>query len=326
MQVKFSALFGILLFFLITINAFALQQESTKFPKNLSRISYPGKSAVTANIKQLYLTSDSNDAYLLSIPLIASAQQGDKKIYATVLEKIQIALNKMPDDYFKAWILGRVLLAADSIGDKATLVVTQSQLKLILAVPMKKSFSDIDYAFYTWALGYLALSSQHEYKMIQSQILESAQNLTTAYYQTRTHDALSNAIWAWVLNLQAASYANDKPIYYYILNQIKLITNKGTVSEALSYAFIRTETSSDYPAWGMGIVGLSASTVKDQLLHNELKPELKRSIYKAKKWGNQPNQIPANQWKAKAEATLGELNLVLSEVRFTNNSTMNKVR
>lgn len=316
MQVKLGAFCGIFLFFFITINTFALQQESTKLPKNLSMINYPGKSAVTESIKQLYLTSDSNDAYLLSIPLIASAQQGDKKIYATVLEKIQIALNKMPNDYFKAWILGRVLLAADSMGDKPTLAMMKSQLKLILAVPFNKPFADIDYAFYAWAFGYLALLNKHEYKIIQSQLLESAQNLTTVYYQTRTHDALSNAVWAWVLDLQAASYANDKPTYFYILNQIKLITNKSTINEALTDAFVRTDTSSDYPAWGMGIVKLSASTIQDQLLHNELKSALKLSIDEAKKWGSQANQTPENQWKAKAEATLGELNRVLSEARL----------
>jgi hypothetical protein len=217
MQVKFGAYCGIFLFFFITINTFALQPASTKLPKNLSMIHYPGKSAVTESIKQLYLTSDSNDAYSLSIPLIASAQQGDKKIYVAVLKKIQTALNKMPNDYFKAWILGRVLLAADSMVDKATLAMTKFQLKLILAVPFNKTFADIDYAFYAWALGYLALLDKHEYKIIHSQLLESAQNLTMVYYQTQTHDALSNAVWAWVLDLQAASYANDKTTYFYIL-------------------------------------------------------------------------------------------------------------
>src|SRR3990167_7165104 len=73
--------------------------------KNLQNIDYPNKAAVTADIKKV--AEGKEDIYSLSIPLIASAQQGDQDFYAAVLAKMNAAIAKTEDSSFKAWILGR---------------------------------------------------------------------------------------------------------------------------------------------------------------------------------------------------------------------------
>lgn len=284
--------------------------------KNLGKMDYVNKAEVSADIKKL--AEGKEDIYSLSIPLIASAQQGDKEFYAVVLAKMNAAMAKTEDSPFKAWILGRVLLAADSIGDQTTINDTQVKLSKVLNdISSKiKPSTELDYAMYTWANAYLAALNSDQYLLNRDRMLLTANNLSKIYQSNPNPDALSNAVWAWVMSVQAAANANDKTTYDYILSQIKTLSGKPTVQTALEFSLGRTDQSSDYPAWAIGIVRLSAATEKDQSQYNELGNALENSIQAAKDWGTKPNQTSANQWKATAEATLGRLNAELAKAHY----------
>ena len=102
----------------MTSNSFALAMQPTELPRNLNGINYPEKNSITEIIKQLYVSADTKkDAYSLSLPLMAAAQQGDTEAYKKTLASINPLLQDMKPDSFKAWLLGRLLFSAKSIND-----------------------------------------------------------------------------------------------------------------------------------------------------------------------------------------------------------------
>lgn len=284
--------------------------------KNLSQINYQNKAVITTEIAAL--AQNKEDIYSLSVPLIAAAQQGDERLYKNLLTKMNDAMNKTEASTFKTWILGRVLLAADSMNDTNTVQVTQANLANMLRdIDTNIGVSsDLNYAMYTWAYTYLAAIDTNQYFAVRDKMLATAQNLSFIANSSPTStDTLSNAIWAWVMASQAAANANDKTTYDYILTQIKALQNKSTVKDALESALTRTDSSSDYPAWALAILSLSAASMHDHDTYNELQSAVANSIQTAKDWGNKANQTSANQWKATAEAVLGKLNCELGKVR-----------
>jgi hypothetical protein len=283
---------------------------------NLHNINYSHKSEIEKTIFDL--TKNKEDAYSLSVTLLASAQQGDELIYYQILKNMNVKLNSMKDDALKAWILGRILFAASSIHDVDTANHIKLQLlKLLDSINISSiAPTDVNYAMYTWAYGYFVALNTDAYFKKRDQMMQYIANMENAARQSTTnHDLLSNTVWAEIMALQAAANANDEVTYNHILLQMKSITHQQTISEALKTALTITDTSSDAPAWGMSIVTLSAATIKDKKLYHELNQPLMRTIYASIKWSQKPNQTPANQWKANADATLGKLNMLLSTLR-----------
>src|SRR5689334_16242306 len=88
-------------------------------------------------------------AYDASVVLYASALLMKKKRYMEALKAIKAQLAEKPNDSFKAWMLGRIVLAATHFGDTATVDEMLPLLKSLLPEVAK----DQNYA---WALGYLA--------------------------------------------------------------------------------------------------------------------------------------------------------------------------
>lgn len=289
----------------------ALTVQPTDLPRNLNGINYPEKNSITEMINLLYVSADTKkDTYSLSLPLMAAAQQGDSETYKKVLASINPLLQNMKPDSFKAWLLGRLLFAAKSINDNDTINKVQPELQAIINNFDNNNYSDIYYAFYAWACGYLATLNNDEYFKMKKLMLDSANHLSDAYLGAQNHDALSNAMWAWVMDLQAAANANDKETYDFILKKIIEVSGQPTVEKALTNSLIRTATSSDYPAWAIGIVQLSAAIMHDKNLN--LHQALTQAISQATSWGAQPDQTIDNQWKAKAEHVLGQINAILS--------------
>jgi truncated hemoglobin YjbI len=242
--------------------------------KNLAEIEFAEKADIENKIDELIRLS--KDPYASSLPLIASAELGDKKRYGITLPIMIDAMNNISDsspiymqnNSFKAWMWGRILLAADSMDDFYTRVTAQKKLQEFL----EKDFTAHDnFAFFTWAWAYRAALNPSEYKNSKQRMLDDALKLNEK-------DNISDALWAWVMNLQAAAYAGDQESYDWIKEQIKSITKKTTVTQALEKYLLRTTDSNDYPAWAMAKIRHAAGVMNDKELYHEIENALISSI------------------------------------------------
>lgn len=237
----------------------------------------------------------SKDPYTASLPLIASAELGDTQRYEKTLQNMDQQLKKnfadipewMRNTSFQAWMWGRILLAADSMHDNKT---SEQAIKTITILLKKQA----NLAFSTWAWGYLAALNIQEYNFCKEKMMKNADKLATEYKKKQTQENLSNTLWAYIMNLFAAANANDKEIYTHIKNEIKLLTAKSTVTEALNTGLLRTsQSNNDYPAWGLAKIRLAAATMNDLELYEQIQKNLESSIQGAKKVGAQGEYILA---------------------------------
>ncbi len=262
--------------------------------KNLENISFEERAAVEGIINQL--TGLANDPYAASLPMIMSAELGDAKGYqansAQMLKMLEMLESKpemfpqwMQSNSFKAWMWGRVLLAADSINDVGRVSMAQNKLSTLLNGKITDKDSS---AFFTWAWGYRAALNPSEYQNAgKDKMMEGARQLTTDYKNSGSHDQLSNALWAWVMNIQAAARAGDRKTYENIKNEMKRTAGTDSVSVALETGLLRTADSNDYPAWAMAIVRRSAAAMGDAQLFQEIGATLTLSMNEANKAGAQ---------------------------------------
>jgi len=114
-------------------------------------------------------------------------------------------------------------------------------------------------------------------------LLKDASRLTAIFNDSKAHGALSDALWAWVMSLQAAAYAGDQSSYEWIKEQMKLITQTESVSQALEKGLLRKTESNDYPAWAMAKVRCAAIIIGDEELYREIESTLISSIAGAQK-------------------------------------------
>lgn len=268
--------------------------------KNLADVNFSEKSDIEKSLEEL--TASAKDPYAASIALIASAEIGDEKQYQVILSKMITLLenlNKttesniawMQNNSFKAWMWGRVLLAADSMDDTNTVIEAQKKLHGLL----EKDFSSNDnLAFFAWAWGYRAGLNEQEYTISKAKMLDTAMRLTAKSKGSGNHEMLSDALWAWVMNLQAAAYAGDKKSYDWIKRQITSLTDEKSVTQALEKGLLRTTESNDYPAWAMAKARYAAIVIDDKDLYQEIKDPLKDSIKEALKANAKAEYILSN--------------------------------
>lgn len=231
-----------------------------------------------------------DSAYNSSIVLYASALLMKKKRYIAALNAIKDQLATQPNDSFKAWMLGRVVLAATHFGDKATVDEMLPVLKSLLP----KVTKDQNYA---WALGYLAAMNLQEYEQNKQAMMDAAKALKTP----------GDALWAHVMNLQAAARQNEKADFYSILMDMMACVGKTTIAETL--AQIDTH---DWRAWALGIVTESAAIMGDKDLYAELRQPLADAIteaFRAKSMANamlaQINATEASELMQSSTLALG---------------------
>lgn len=236
------------------------------------------------------LMQSATNPYAVSIPLIASAQLKDETRYQSAREKMLYALsnldihpNQFPEwmrnNSFKAWMLGRLLLAANHIDDKAIVLQTKKKLALLL----KSDITTKDnIAFLAWAWGYLAALDETEYKIATNTMMISADVLSAKYKLSQSHDDLSNALWAWVMNIAASANVKDEKTYNTIKEAIKSLTGANTITESIEKGLLRTATSNDYPAWALAKIYAAAAMIGDEELSKEIDATLSISIQNAK--------------------------------------------
>lgn len=268
---------------------------------------YPKLFAIQVAIDGLL--KQATDSYSASIPLLACGLLGDKARFIDSLNKINLYLKNEPDNGFKAWLYGRILLSAQSIENEQAMIETKSFLINYFAT--KKEDKS---ACATWAMGYLAAFDQDSFEEYKDQLTAYSKELTAKYFLNKSENGnnpdkidqiqsdLSDAVWAWVMFLQAAAFSSDKVTYEKIIYEIKNITKQDSLAETLESCLLRTKASNDYPAWALGIVALSAASMSDDINFEQLKNAASESL-----------KI-AVQVKTE-EAVLGELTLALAETR-----------
>lgn len=256
---------------------------------NLKNLAFPERFTITDGIRGL-LERTNDSAYQLSMQLLISAQLGNEELYQRALLKIEAAMQNeifsdISQNSFKAWLYGRILLAAHSINDAVTITKTLRELKAVLQD--KNTLSD---RFSAWSWGYIASLNIMEYNDAKLTMKNAADKLTAAYVEinkgsysdNKKQEFRSDALWAWVMSLQAAANADDKEVYNYSLEQIQLIAEQPSVSDSLLKGLLRTSTSNDYPAWAIAITRLAAVTIGDEKIFMELEAPLIKSIEEAK--------------------------------------------
>lgn len=304
------------------INAPCTSCYSTR-PKNLAGVQFMGKADIKNAIGRLAYAA--KDPYAVSFPLIASAEIGDKTQYTVILADMLKALDRldntdqgaadadavkwMQNNAFKAWMWGRILLSADSIGDVDTVKKAQEKLKELL----KKVTANGDRAFFTWAWGYRAALNQEEYAISKESMIDDAVLLTKVYKASGgDHDLLSDALWAWVMSLQAAANAQDQELYDQIKEQIKWIMGVNSVAQALEKGLLRTAQFNDYPAWAMAKTRYAAMVINDKALYQEIENPVTNSMAGADKLNDKTEyvlSVLSNQLAILAEGVHGAVRI-----------------
>lgn len=257
------------------------QGEKSISAKNLANTDFKERAGIEGAVDEL--AGSAKDPYAASLPMIMSAELGDKERYSHSARKmigLLADLDSTPANFaewmrgqsFKAWMWGRVLLAADSINDVEGVALAKTKLSALLTEETD------DFAFATWAWGYRAALDQTEYKLSKETMLQQAKKLSNIYKSSKKHGDLSNALWAWVMNIQAAAKAGDKVAYGRIKAELKEVAGASTVAGALETGLLRTKESNDYPAWALGIVFYAAAMMGDAALFDELENAVKTSI------------------------------------------------
>ncbi|HSW69946.1 MAG TPA: hypothetical protein VLI69_07355 [Gammaproteobacteria bacterium] len=289
MDLKKIVLMLIVLIVQRAVLAEPLIKQTSIHPKNLNGISFKARKEVETIADNLSVSA--HDPYAASLPLIVSAELGDKKRYKLMRDHMLVELNalqKKPTDFpqwmrnesFKGWMLGRVLLAADAMTNTAMVMQIRCKLLHVLEEPLTK---DDSLAFHTWAEAYFTAMDKKNYRMYQEKMRHDTMTLSDEYKAKRTHEALSNVLWACVMDLYAAANAEDRQNYELIKQEIRSLTGTESVSEGLEKNLLRTADSNDYPAWAMARVRLAAAVMHDADLYSEIEGALTSSTEGAKK-------------------------------------------
>lgn len=227
------------------------------------------------------LAKESKTPYHDSIPLIASAELRDKPRYEAARNQMLLSLsdlNKNPTQFpewmrgkaFQAWMQGRILSSAILMKDKYW--TDNAKQKLTALLEDKTTPQD---AFSAWGWGYLAAVD----KTYVGQMMKAAEALSK---NAKKPSDVADALWAWTMNIVAASNAGDEKTYQEIKNQIKSLTNADTVVQALEKNLIRGDSNNDYPAWALAKVYAAAKKMNDVDLCNEMEPVITASIQGAR--------------------------------------------
>lgn len=219
------------------------------------------KPTVPLDVNAALTLLKTNTTYDLSIVLIASALLKNNERYSQTLATFQTALLTAPDNSFKAWMIGRMLLAATNMQDHATVEKALPVLKKLLPEVTKDEY-------YAWALGYLAAVSPEEYIENQSAMITAANSLTKP----------ADALWSHVMNLQAAARAKDETTFEAILQQMKTFTKKESIAAALAEI-----PATDWQAWALGITAEAATTIGNKDIYNQLTQPTATAIIEAVK-------------------------------------------
>ncbi len=216
----------------------------TTMANNLSETQF-AKNYPIDNVIQLIGVYD--DPYHLSIPLLISAALGNATIYHDVHAKMTAAMQKFTQDRAKdslsAWMYGRMLIAEKYMNEDNP----NTLLKLSTFLHNPDTQND---EYKAWAYAYLASLTQKDYIATKVAMLNLATSLTI---QVKPEN-ISNALWVWVMIIQASASAQDKTTYDHAVDQILKIAQTKSMHTALEKI-----PENDFNKWATAIVATSAT-------------------------------------------------------------------
>lgn len=267
-----------------------------------------------ANLEQTAMLEKDlpTNVYLLSIPLLIRSQSG-RSTHELVM-KMSEELSHLQNSGFKAWMLGRMLLAEpenQSVKDQLISLLQNRELD-VCQTPWGSSLNK---AAIAWAFGYAANHDDELYLKFKDQMQMNAGN----------GHGRSNTLWAWVMALQAAATAGDEETYEKIKQKISEIAENPGIdpATALLQGLKRDEKTadSDYPAWALSIMSLAAVKMHDDTLDNAAVTALHQSYLDAETFKQALHQASAIN-KADAEIALAKtINDMAEELRVSGRSS-----
>ena len=223
-----------------------------------------------------------DDAYQLSMPLLAAAYSKRVVLYAKIRLKMREALEILPNNAVDisnsrfAWMLGRLLLAETIIGERDYVVDIRVSLQAYLASKRLSQTGRDNAAFSAWAQSYLALHyamlwlgdknrgacPEQSYTEAKKSLKWEIANLSRYVLPTD-----SDMLWANVVAIAAAGHANDRQYYDELFKEIQ--GNTTSFSDGLMKI-----PADDFRLWAFACVADASKAMGDKVTFHELSKQL----------------------------------------------------
>lgn len=205
--------------------------------RNLEHVDFKEKNEIISAIDSYQ--ENARDAYALSMPLLMAAWLGDKTRYDVLYSAMRTAMesNQLPawvspemKPGVMAWLYGRMCVAAEALG-KDTQAAEARGAALLIVNELSESTPPVSNEFTSWALSYIVMGlPADDYQKRRDEMIRNAQAVMDTYtiaalrippkstaveqvYLDAEKTARSNALWAWVMVVQAAAHQGDTKGY-----------------------------------------------------------------------------------------------------------------
>lgn len=232
--------------------------------------SQPLRKEIRAQAQQLYRDAKNNQklsandrVYQYSMPLLA-ASVVDRKLYRIIEIDMLRSLKKMDAKSMQAWMLGRLILAAQQARMPAKVAVYQLLLENVLVQDTLPK--DV---MTGWAIGYLAAVDRQTYDKYRNDLWTYLNRAKAAYQNDNSQDNLTNLLWTITMNISAAAKVKHDQDYVDFFNTYTQASGMSPLTEV-----IRAMLLSDYQAWLLSVNSLAAHRMQQhaqlQLFNNLL--------------------------------------------------------
>ncbi len=277
-------------FFLIFVTIFTLIKSTIVYATN---VEIPMKEAIKQRAQALFDSAMQGDKpavdriYTLSMPLIASAAIQYSDLNQAISTQMDAGIDAVKPASMQAWMMGRMLLAANLMNDKSRVDSLKEQILAVLEV------ADLEDVKTGWAYGYLLTIDKTLYQAYREKLFVSVNNVAATYSNDKTADNLSSLLWTLTMNMDAAASTSHQDDYKQFLRQISSLTGYATITDSVA-----AMPDGDFPAWLVSINLRAATMMDDTQTQNELQTLLtetfKRPIVDADKMLAQANQFLIN--------------------------------
>ncbi len=220
--------------------------------------------------------NESNNPYQLSMPMLATAMTGDASITNNSVDSFIKQVEEMKEKpNFKAWLLGRLLLALQAVGDQQNkILLVLKKITENLQVQDQESLF-----FYAWAQGYVAVyHAKAAEKSLATSIVTELMNLLTNLEKIYDEDnnKKCDLLWAYAMTMMAIDANQDKSQYDLLLVKIKAKFNCDNLTTLL---YKNLKPKGDFKAWLLSIFYNAAITFSDTANSDGLRPHLYSEDY-----------------------------------------------
>lgn len=245
-------------------------------------------SALTKSITMY--AAKTNDAYLWSMPVVAAGMAGNKALFYRYMSTFMLMIDGtdelhsddqkswMANPSFKMWMLGRLLVSADSVGDPSAKAIAENMHSHLTNNLYAPAIFTSQTAFAAWAVGYLesyyAVASPEQYGLYKPMLVKAVSYQQAHYDVTidMPKPSFVDMMWTYTMAIQASALAKDKIAYtHFIQGMSTLGGNNHTIEAAVTKL-----KKGDYPVWLISILEGSARRMNDVALANSLRNTLRQ--------------------------------------------------